>query len=66
MVSMNIELSMRESTYWVEAAIGIDNTNYWSRQRILTVPKSFDENFPQEQRKVSISIRCQSLAETAG
>ena len=52
-------------TYRIEAAVCVDDTDDWPRQCILTVTKGFDENFAQEQRKVSISIGCQTLTKTA-
>jgi len=58
-------LRTTESTHWVEAAVCVDNPDDGSGQRILTVAKGFYEDFAQEQREVSISIRCQTLTETA-
>lgn len=40
----------------IEAGVGVDNADDWSRESIFTIPKGFDKDFTEEEGEVSVAV----------
>lgn len=47
----------------IKTRISVDNPNDRPGQSILTIPESFDEDFPQEEREMRVAVGGETLSE---